>query len=309
MVQEAKVSKVLETYFKQYQKIGERMRIAVAPIQKQHEYFQKCFQPLVESQKTLQKALEPILAKQKKLQGIIPSFELSKIALYDFKQVEKYSSSITRLIASAFKELQRSSRELPSKTRETLISLGGHGWFLDLEMPLSKLWKLTKALTDGNTIEAENALAEYYESRTDGIEKSIVARFPNREKLISAAFNAHRRQEYELSIPVFLAQADGICKEVVNEHLFLKHNKKPRTAIYVEQIASDAYLAALLSPLAQSLPINASENERDATFGELNRHMVLHGESLNYGNKTNSLKAISLLNYVAHVLDINKSTN
>jgi len=30
--------------------------------------------------------------------------------------------------------------------------------------------------------------------------------------------------------------------------------------------------------------------------------MVLHGESLNYDTKTNSLKAVSLINYVAQVL-------
>jgi hypothetical protein len=63
-------------------------------------------------------------------------------------------------------------------------------------------------------------------------------------------------------------------------------------------------MAALLSPLAQTLPIGASERQRNEEFIGLNRHMVLHGESLNYGNKINSLKAISLINYVAHVLKV-----
>lgn len=61
-------------------------------------------------------------------------------------------------------------------------------------------------------------------------------------------------------------------------------------------------MAAMLSPLAQTLPIGASENERYKGFPALNRHTVLHGESLDYGSKTNSFKAISLINYVAHVL-------
>lgn len=145
---------------------------------------------------------------------------------------------------------------------------------------------------------------KYFESRVGEIEESISKRFPSREKLIRAAFKAHRRQEYELSIPVFLAQTDGICKEVVKQYLFTKQNKKPRTAIYVEQIAADTYRAALSSPLAKTLPIGASEHERAEEFNELNRHMVLHGESLDYGNKVNSLKAISLVNYVAHVLTL-----
>ena len=86
----------------------------------------------------------------------------------------------------------------------------------------------------------------------------------------------------------------------------MKRNRKPRTAIYVEQIAADTYRATLLSPLAQTLPIGASEHERPEDFNELNRHMVLHGESLDYGTKINSLKAISLINYVAHVLTLEK---
>lgn len=307
-----KASEALGAHFKQWQELGERMRILVAPLLKQQEHFQKYIQPIVESQKAFQNSLAPIIAEQKKWHRIADSFELPKIVLPDLtltKQVEEFRRSIEGLVSPAFEGLQRSFRELPPRTQEALILLGTHGWYLDLEMPLSGLWKLEKALTDGNIAEAEDALVEYYESRIDKIEKSIVERFPNREKLIGAALNAHRRQEYELSIPVLLAQTDGICKEVVNEYLFLKQNRKPRTAIYVEQVAADTYQAALLSPLAQTLPIGASEHERDASFSELNRHMVLHGESLDYGNKTNSLKAISLINYVAHVLKTEDKTH
>jgi len=287
------------------------MRSIVAPVLKQHEQFGKYIRPIVESQRALQESLAPILAEQEKWQQIVRSFELPKIALPDVapvtEQIEKFRRSIEGLITPAFEELQRSFRELPPRTQEALILLGKHGWYLDLEMPLPGLWELKKALADGNVAEAEDALVEYFESRTDEIEMSIVKRFPNRKKLISAAFNAHRRQEYELSIPVLLAQTDGICKEVVNEYFFLKHNKKPRTAIYVEQVASDTYRAALLSPLAQTLPIGASEHERGEGFNDLNRHMVLHGESLDYGSKINNLKAISLINYVAHVLNTNET--
>ena len=67
-------------------------------------------------------------------------------------------------------------------------------------------------------------------------------------------------------------------------------------------MASDALMATLLSPLAQTLPIGESELERGKGFSGLNRHIILHGDSLDYGNKINSLKAISLINYVAHVL-------
>jgi len=234
--------------------------------------------PALKVQDTLQKSLGPIIEAQKTFQ----------------KAIEPILTAQNRW------------RELPPRTQEALLLLGAYGWYWDLEIPYQWLWELKKALSDGNVAEAEEALVGHFEGRLEEIEKSITERFPRRAPLIRAAFNAHQRQEYALSIPVLLAQTDGICKEVVNQYLFIKQNKKPRTAIYVDQITANPYMTALLSPLAQTLPINASERERPAGFDAFNRHTVLHGESLDYGSKTNSLKAISLVNYVAHVLEVEK---
>lgn len=222
------------------------------------------------------------------------------------KKEKEFLRLIDKSISPIFDEFQQSFQDLPFKMQELLILLGTEGWYLDLEMTPSELFEISQALTKKNIREVENVLAEYFEERLDNIEKSILKKFPNRKKIIKAAFNAHRRQEYELSIPVLLSQTDGICKEIANEYLFItkkkNKNKKPQTAIYVEKIASDTLLKAILSPLGQTLPINVSESERKKGFNKLNRHMVLHGESLDYGTKTNSLKAISLINYVAQVL-------
>jgi len=65
-----------------------------------------------------------------------------------------------------------------------------------------------------------------------------------------------------------------------------------------------------LRPISLELPINASEKARERiaaergwpAWNELNRHQVLHGESVDYGTRLNSLKAISLLNYLVSFL-------
>ena len=108
-----------------------------------------------------------------------------------------------------------------------------------------------------------------------------------------------------LSIPVLFAQTDGICREVVGHYLFTKTREKvprPRTAVYVETLAADAFMSAMLSPLAQTLPVNASERELSRDSGALNRHAVLHGTAFDYGTRINGLKAVSLINYVATTL-------
>ena len=62
----------------------------------------------------------------------------------------------------------------------------------------------------------------------------------------------------------------------------------------------DKVLFSLL--VDEALPLWASEYRRGDDFCGLNRHMVLHGESIDYGTKKNSLKTISLINYVTHLV-------
>lgn len=289
-----KVLSALNGHLSQWQSISARMRAQFTPVDR--------------IQKALQKSLQPFLAEQKRWQALADSMKAPRFEsdglLRLSKQLTEFQESLQRLISPAFDQLERSFRELSPRTQEAILLLAAHGWYWDLEMHLSGLWKLKKALSEGNVEEAEQALADYFEGRLEVIEESIAEKYPHRANLIKAAFNAHRRQEYELSIPVLLAQADGMCKDVADQYLFTKKGGKPRTAAYVRQIAADTYRAALLSPLAEVLPINASECDRGSDFDALNRHTVLHGEALDYGSKTNGLKAISLVNYIAQVLQL-----
>lgn len=246
-------------------------------------------------------SMEPVLQSHLQTSEMLRnlSVDIGKLAsplLTDFH------NQIENIVSPAFKDFLQSFRLLPEHTQAALMTLGKHGWFFDLKMPLRFLWELESALNEGEIEEAELALVEYFRENLSQIENRFSRKFPHRTKIISAALNAHKRGEYELAVPVFLAQTDGICYEVIKQHLFMRENKKPRTAIYVDTIASNTFRRAILSPLSNTLPISASKYERDQDFDELNRHQILHGESLDYGTEINSLKAISLLNYVVQVL-------
>jgi hypothetical protein len=189
------------------------------------------------------------------------------------------------------------------------LLLGHQGWYLDWGATPRSMMTMIVEIAAGNHAEANRRLCAHFESRLSGIEQSIAFRYPSRAGVIGAAFRAHRCGEYHLSIPVFFAQTDGICHDEMKQYFFQKRAGKPRTAMYVEEIAADAFLAALLSPLSETLPVNASESGRNAqgmNDSVLNRHSVMHGESLDYGNRTNSFKAVSLLNFVAHAARIPK---
>jgi hypothetical protein len=286
---------LLNKYLEEYQQLSKRL-------QEQTRSFEASLKPTLKAQRLAQEAIERMVEQQRLAAEFvrISEFKMPDLSSYALQAAEM-GKAIERAIFPAFKMLQQAFRDLPPRTQRALLLLAEHGWYLDLDMPMPEIWELEEALAKGEVNEAEEALCEYLEKRIPEIEKSISEKFPHRAHLIRAAFGAHRREEYILSIPVLLAQTDGICKDVMDQYLFRSRDKKPRTAKYVERWAADSFRAALLSPLTQTLPISASKGERVEGSDALNRHTVMHGEDLGYGSKKNGLKAISLLNYVAHV--------
>lgn len=200
-----------------------------------------------------------------------------------------------------FQEVRRRIEELPARTREALLTLGERGWYLDPSH--HQFFEIAQHVAAGDVAEAEEALIGYYRERLDEIEAEIAERYPKRAAIVRAAAAAHRRGEYVLSVPVFLAQADGLCFDrFEGASYFMKKDGRPATASYLDDVSGDTLRAALLSPLTTSLPISASsKTRRETSFEGLNRHAVMHGESVDYGTEANSLRALSLLQYVAAV--------
>ncbi len=201
-------------------------------------------------------------------------------------------------------DFSKAFAEMPPKLQNALLLLGKHGWYLDMDMSLPDIWRFEKALLEGRIDDAGEMLCAHYGSRLDDIEKKVSEKCPGRAKILASAFKAHRQGDFNLSIPVFFTQIDGVCKELCERYFFMKERGtgRPQTASYVEEGDRKDFMLAVLSPLTTSLPVAMSEKERGAGATELNRHKVMHGESLDYGTRVNGLKTISLLNYLAGVL-------
>ena len=125
---------------------------------------------------------------------------------------------------------------------------------------------------------------------------------------------AHEESKFELSVPVLLAQADGIAGEILGGHLFRRHNKTTVASRQLDDklielgITLDHGLVTVaLAPVydAASIGIHTEERDKrrtqDPLYGPLNRHGVLHGLDLDYGTEANSLRAFLLLEFLLSV--------
>ena len=119
-----------------------------------------------------------------------------------------------------------------------------------------------------------------------------------RAHVFRQVFIAHRKGLYYVTVPTLLAQADGVCLDLLGEHFFIKNRHKGRER-FAKLADLEVLTKALLAPFFNDTNIRASSKERPKGFDGLNRHLVLHGESFDYGTEARSLQAVAFLYYVA----------
>ncbi|MDZ5633919.1 hypothetical protein [Janthinobacterium sp. GMG1] len=211
-------------------------------------------------------------------------------------------------------EAIRRLNAIPDLSKKSMIFLLSKGWFFGWYDSLSDLLTLIEKLDSIAPKDVDELMAKYYRNNIDSVELKLIQRYPKRSEAISAAFMAHKNLGdvgYFLSIPVFIAQADGLLSEILKIESPLSTHKptKEMKAMLALRPAldSDQELSDLLHPFLIMLDSDLlkSKSKRDKemiqtgeAFIGLNRHQVMHGECSNYGSEINSLKAFSFLAFI-----------
>ena len=174
------------------------------------------------------------------------------------------------------------------------------GWYPDPRMAPIQL-ALLSSYSDSEPDAIEEIMQKVFRERLDSIEAKLVVEYPQRAAILQEAFDAHRESKYNLSVPVLLAQADGIWYDRIALNLFSGGTKKAIEALadQVKDANSREFVRALITP---DWPLALTEKHRSDDFSDLNRHLVAHGKSTDYGTEENSLRAVAFLNYCAFVL-------
>lgn len=196
--------------------------------------------------------------------------------------------------------------KLPEQLQVVVLAMAARGWFFDHRASMAHYWRAHDLIQAGDLAAADELMAKHFEARLETIERELCERLPHRAKKIRTALAAHRRDEFDLAILALLAQADGVCKELRGGHFFLmdRATRRPETDPYAKANSTTVFNQVLHLALVEQIPLKHQMKKRDAVdAGLLNRHAVMHGESLDFDTKMNSLRALSLLNYVALALD------
>lgn len=241
-----------------------------------------------------------VVAAQTGVSQLAANFEKS------FRPLLDQIASVGQLIASAFptdEEFERVSSTLADR-----------GWFLGLVFPIGIVRKVDALLATDDGDGVESLMQDYVRRRLGHILRAAEERCPSRAAILESAMKAHEESKFELSVPVLLAQADGIAGEILGGHLFRRHNKTTVASRQLDDklielgITLDHGLVTVaLAPVydAASIGIHTEERDKrrtqDPLYGPLNRHGVLHGLDLDYGTEANSLRAFLLLEFLLSV--------
>lgn len=221
------------------------------------------------------------------------------------------AEQINKFFINAIPSLESFSEifvDIPEILKLTSKNLSDHGWFIIKDFNISDIHNIAELFSNNNFDEIDSYMCDYIEIRLEEIFELIYQRNQKRKHILQPALIAHKKSNYYLSIPVFYSQADGICNDLFGSVFFAtkKPKKKedplqklvPRVSkSIVKYSGSNSITKALVHPFNVITAISISENQK---FNDtLNRHEILHGKDIEYGNKTNSLKAISFLYYIS----------
>lgn len=194
-------------------------------------------------------------------------------------------------------------RNLPEELQAGVTLLAQRGWFVDEEMGISDISDYRTTAQNGALDQIDTLMVTHFEQQLDNIEERLVAFAPPRARILRSAFGAVRQGDDDLAVPILLMQADGLCHDHGLGSFFIRDKKDRQIPLAMKRLGDNGVRTSLLySPVYRVLPLYMTANERDDSFTGLNRHQVLHGESVNYGTHENSLRSVSFLNCIALLL-------
>ncbi|MAO34505.1 MAG: hypothetical protein CMP12_01065 [Zunongwangia sp.] len=215
---------------------------------------------------------------------------------------ESLVKSITRLheVNRLFAQYSHLNTE---KVAMVIYKTATYGWYIDDFSKNSGININTclKHIYNNLPEKLDAYFTDYYKGKIEKIRKRLVEKYSSRKEILNEAFESYNKGYYCASICILLTQIDGICNDILEAKFFVNKNYLPQIKEKLEN-KNLKYSDFILSPIFKKASINSWEKEIEKFPIRLNRHEIIHGVDINYGNEKNSLKVISMISYIDFVL-------
>jgi len=230
-----------------------------------------------------------------------PSFRDLANQAKNFEIIARFRQVI-RLFGKSGKAIASEVDKIPSLTKEVehLLTLpdrfnsvfASRGWIATEDMAVTVMQEALDLAEIGNLEAAEERLIQHFDRKTIEfglVRMRSVKTFRPRERILRLALEDHDAGRYHASVPVVLAQIDGLVYDLT------------RRSFYGKGAVDHLYAADTIAGHADGLAVLAAQlsvDRRMTTDSVLTlpyRHGILHGRDLGYDNLGTSAKAFATL--------------
>jgi len=198
---------------------------------------------VVYREKIMQEDLRAQLAETEQILGEVGQ-QLSKV--FEQNKIDNLVDGL-RKVASDISSLGTTFSKLDRDIGDWLARLAENGWYLDVMLASTKEIEWYSALFNKlPEDDANEKLIAYCDTKIDQIRPRIRVSYPERERIVAKALEAHSKGDYELSIPVLLTQIDGICYEELGAEFFRGFQELSEAV--KTRLTSDPLLLAFCEP-------------------------------------------------------------
>ena len=236
-----------------------------------------------------------------------------------FSIIENYAKNVEPILCSIKKtelfieKFRNDNKQIASWYKVVRGYLAQRGWFVAGTLYPNQIQALKEMIKQGKDAEIEDFMVRHVRSITKDTASAADTKWPRRRAILADAFDAHSKKLYTLSVPVMLAQADGMALEILGAFLFTDREGKiggmAKTMIEGEikqRALAKSFLGLLIEASGLRLSTKKRDQQKDAGFSvsPLNRHGVLHGIDCDYPKERNSLRVIALIDFLNWVYEI-----
>jgi hypothetical protein len=256
--------------------------------------------------------IDPVAVEREVLRRLDPKGEMLE-SLEDFALLvdSRPGQGLLRLLKVAgldLTELERPitrARELVADMTQAVVLFTPLSWAPLSRAPVDIYREaLTVYQRTGSTDEAEQRLLDGW-NQDDWLRFAVMPlqavgagheelHFISKERwrLVEKALDHHRNGAYEACVPIVLAQADGICQDLVGSKTDMQFfNLAPKNQYF----ADGSTIAGMPDGLEHLRPLFSEVVRKSGATGKLTRHGILHGRELRYDTQLNSTKVLVLL--------------
>jgi len=280
--------------------VNGRMSAAMGSFRHVHDEIMRAGETLRRAAEGFRCVMEPAMSSLAALNAIRPVAldftPLREIQLHTARAFEGFSAFRNFALSPLVGRLILIEEETED-LHDFLIS---RSWYLSPSSPLTLVFEIMRLLESEEEERAEDLMAKWFAGSIAEIELSLIAQYPRRQRFFEEAFEAHRRGLYTLSMPAFLAQVDGIALDLWGAPFF-SGKSIPIVEGHIRKLNNSAF-GSWLRPLTKRGAIREDTRApSSAGAASLNRHSVMHGMRDDHATEANSLKCVSLLEFMRSV--------